>query len=85
MLTYAIVLLVGLAGYAGYTWWVVPPAAACLTLQDWWPRLWHTRNPGVALSTKKTTYVVTGIVLDISLAGLIFGLGRIARMLLGWF
>jgi hypothetical protein len=64
---------------------VVPPAAACLTLQDWWPRLRQTHSPAIPLSSKKTTYLVTGVVLDISLAGLIFGLGRIARMVLGWF
>jgi hypothetical protein len=84
MLTYAVIVVMGLAGYAGYPWWLVLPGAACLTLDGWWMKLWQLgRSPREAWSSKTTTYFVTGVVLDIGLAALAFAAGRIARGVLG--
>jgi len=84
MLTYAVILVMGLAGYAGAPWWLALPGAACLTLDSWWVRLRRAnRQPRVQWSSKATTYFVTGVVLDVVLAGLSFGVGRIARAVLG--
>jgi hypothetical protein len=84
MLTYAIIIVVGLAGYAGAPGWLVLPAAACLTFDGWWVKLRRLgRPPRVAWSSKTTTYFVTGIAIDICLAALGFGVGRIARAVMG--
>jgi hypothetical protein len=84
MLSYAAILAMGLAGYTGAPWWLVLPGAACLTLDSWGSRLWPLgRPPRVLWSSKTTTYFVTGLIVDISLAALGFAAGRIARLLLG--
>ena len=84
VIAYAVILAMGLAGYAGAPWWVALAGAACLALGSWRVQLWRlARQPRVAWSSKTTTYFVTGIVLDIGLAGLSFGAGRIARAALG--
>jgi hypothetical protein len=84
MFAYAIILALGLAGYWGGRWWLVLAGAAALTLGAWWTKLLQlTREPRVAWTSKKMTYFVTGVVLDIVLAALCFGAGRIARAVLG--
>jgi len=84
MLTYAVILAMGLAGYARFSWWLVLPGAACLTLDGWWVKLWQlSREPRVPWSSKATTYFVTGVVFDIVLAALSFSTGRIVRVVLG--
>jgi hypothetical protein len=81
--TYAIILVLGLAGYWGAPWWLVPAGAAALTLGAWWTKLVQPgRQPRPAWSSKTTTYFVTGVVLDIALATLAFGAGRIVRSVL---
>jgi hypothetical protein len=80
MFTYAVILALGLAGYWGGRWWLVLAGAAALTLGAWWTKLLKlTREPRVAWSSKTTTYFVTGVVLDIALATVSFGAGRIVR------
>lgn len=85
MLAYAIILAMGLAGYAGTPWWLVLLGAACLTLDGWWMklRLLH-QHPRVPWSSKIMTYFVTGILGNIGFAALSFGVGRIARAAVGW-
>ena len=84
MLTYAVTLAMGLAGYAGFPWWLVPAGAAALTLGAWWAKLLQmAREPLAAWTSKATTYFVTGVVLDIALAALCFGAGRLVRAVLG--
>jgi hypothetical protein len=85
MLTYAAILAMGLAGYAGAPWWLVLPGAAWLTLGSWGGKLLPLdRQPRVFWSSKTTTYFVTGVCLDIVLAALGFGAGRLARMFAGY-
>lgn len=84
MFTYASIFAMGLAGYAGAPWWLVLPGAACITLDSWGSKLWPlSRQPGISWSSKTTTYFVTGVILDLTLAALGFGAGRIARLLVG--
>src|SRR5262245_39999748 len=84
MLTYASILAMGLAGYAGAPWWLVLPGAACLTFDSWGSKLLPLdRHPRVSWSSKTTTYFVTGVCLDIVLAALGFGAGRLARVFVG--
>jgi len=84
MLLYATILVMGLAGYAGAPGWLVLPAAASLTLQAWWVKLRQlARPPRVLWGSKTTTYFVTGVALDLCLAALGFGVGRMARAVLG--
>jgi hypothetical protein len=84
MLTYAAILAMALAGYIGAPWWLVLPGAACLTFGSWGSKVWPlSRPPRVFWSSKTTTYFVTGLILDVTLAAVGFGAGRIARLLLG--
>jgi hypothetical protein len=82
MLTYAVILALGLAGYLGAPGWVVPAGAAGLTLDGW--RLWRLGpRSRIDWTSKTTTYFVTGVVANLVLAALAFGVGRIVRALLG--
>jgi hypothetical protein len=82
MLDYAILLALTAAAYAHAPAWLVPAAAACLTLADWRP--WRLgRQAGAPLSSKAKTYLVTGLLAHLVLAALAFGAGRIVRLLLG--
>jgi hypothetical protein len=84
MLICAVILAMGLAGYAGFPWWLVPVGAIALTLGPWWVKLLRmAREPHAAWSSKATTYFVTGVILDIALAALAFGAGRLVRAVLG--
>jgi len=83
MLAYAVIIGMGLAGYWGAPWWLVPAGGAALSLGAWWMKLLQlVREPHVAWSSKTTTYFVTGVVLDIALATVAFGAGRIVRVVL---
>ncbi len=83
MLTYAVMIAMGMAGYWRAPWWLVLAGAAALTLGAWWMKLLQLgREPRVAWGSKTRTYFVTGVVLDIVLAALCFGAGRIARAVL---
>ena len=80
LLSYAVLLAMAAAGYADAPAWLVPAAAACLTLDDW--RLWRlARQVRTSWSSKTTTYLVTGAIADLALAALAFGAGRILRLL----
>jgi hypothetical protein len=82
LVTYAVILAMGAAGYANGPAWLVPAAAACLTLDDW--RLWRLgRQVRASWSSKTTTYLVTGVVADLALAAIAFGAGRTAHLFLG--
>lgn len=82
IVSYAIVLALGLAGYLQAPAWAVPAGAACLTLDSW--GLWRLRpRSRPSWSSKAVTYLVTGVVLDLALAALAYGAGQIVRMLLG--
>jgi hypothetical protein len=84
MLAVAVILAMGLAGYAGLPWWSVLPGAAGLTLGGWWMKLQRLhRPPRERWSKKITTYFVTGMVVDVGFAAASFGLGRLARMAAG--
>jgi hypothetical protein len=82
MLAYAVLLVLGLAGYADAPAWLVPVAAICLTLADWQP--WRLgRQTRAAWSSKAATYLVSGLIAHLALAALAFGAGRIVHLLLG--
>jgi hypothetical protein len=85
MVAYAVLLLLGAAGYAKAPAWLVAAAAACLTLADWRP--WQPGRPGwqarASWSSKATTYLATGLVAHLVLATLAFGAGAFLRLLLG--
>lgn len=81
-LGFAVVLALGTAGYGQAPAWLVPAGAACLTVAAWRP--WRLeRQVRSAWTSKTTTYLVTGIVADLGVAGLAFGAGRMLRALLG--
>jgi hypothetical protein len=80
MLTYAVIAAMGLAGYWGAPWWLVLVGAAVLTAGAWWSRILQLgRESRAPWSSKTRTYFVTGVVVDVVLAGLCFGAGRIVR------
>lgn len=82
MLSYAVMLALALAGYLRAPGWLVLAGAACLTLDGW--RLWRLRpRSGIDWTSKTTTYFVTGVVANLVLALLPFGVGRIVRIVLG--
>jgi hypothetical protein len=82
MLAYAVLLVLGAAGYANAPAWLVPAAAACLTLADWRP--WRLgQHARAAWSSKATTYLVSGAIAHLVLATLAFSAGRILHLLLG--
>lgn len=84
MLIYVIILIMGLAGYAGAPVWFVLLGAAGLTLEGWWMKLRLLRQePRMPWSSKITTYFVTGIVANIAYAALTYGAGRIIRVVQG--
>jgi hypothetical protein len=84
MVALGIVLLVALAGYAGMPPWLVPLAAAGLTLEGWWDKLLALRQrPREPWSSKVITYFVTGIVRDLCFAALAYAAGSALRIFLG--
>jgi len=81
MLTYAVLLATGIAAYANAPVWVVPAAAAGLTLADWRP--WRLSRQAPVVSSKGVTYLVAGGIAHLVLAAVAFATGTIARQLLG--
>jgi hypothetical protein len=82
MFAYAVILAMGIAGYANAPRWLVLGGAVCLALDSWKP--WRPgRLPGASGTSKTITYVVTGVIADVGLAALGFGAGRILRALVG--
>ena len=83
MLEYVMLLLVGLAGYADASWWLVPLAAGGLTIEGWWEKARLLRqHPRLPLSSKIVTYFVTGVIANIGFSALSFLCGRVVRRLL---
>jgi hypothetical protein len=81
MLVYVVLLVLAVAGYTGATAWMVPAAAAYLTLADWRP--WRLgRQARAPWSSKAMTYLVSGVLFHLVLAALAFGAGRILYRLL---
>jgi hypothetical protein len=81
MVAYVVLLLLGVAGFAKAPAWLVPAAAACLTLADWRP--WRLgRQARAPWSSKATTYLVTGLIAHLVLAALAFGAGGVLHLLL---
>jgi hypothetical protein len=86
MVTYALVLALGSAGYLKAPAWLVLAGVACLTLEGWRPwrstRTWGPQSR-IDWTSKTTTYFVTGVVANLILASAAFAGGRIVRALLG--
>jgi hypothetical protein len=83
MLTYAVIIAMGLAGYFRAPWWLALAGGAALTIGAWGTKLLHLgRESGAAWSTKTRTYFITGAIVDIVLCALCLGAGRIVRALL---
>lgn len=82
MVTYAVILAACVAGYMQAPGWLVLAGAGCLMLDSW--RAWR---PGprsrIEWTSKTTTYFVTGLVLDLTMTAVSFGVGRMARFLSG--
>lgn len=77
----AVLLALGLAGYAVAPGWLVPAGAAVLTLDGWRP--WRPgRATRIDWTSKAITYLVTGLIADLGLAALAFLGGRFLRLLL---
>jgi hypothetical protein len=69
MIALGIILLIGLAGYAGLPAWLVLLAAAGLTLQDWWAKLLLLlQQPGEVWRAKVDP--VTGVIRDLCFTAL---------------
>lgn len=80
LLEHIMVLVVGIAGFAGAPSWFVLLVAAGLTIEDW-AKLWPLRSPTVTLSAKMITYFVTGIAANIFYAAVSYAVGAVARAL----
>lgn len=80
-LEHIMLLVAGMAGFAGAPPWFVLLAAAGLTIEDW-AKLWPLRSPAVTLSTKMITYFVTGVLANIFYAVVSYALGAAARTIL---
>jgi hypothetical protein len=81
ILGYAILGLVALAGAIGAPWWFALIGAGGLATEDS-ARLWHLRRCAPAPpSTKQATYVVTGLIANLLIAGVSYWLGAMAGAL----
>jgi hypothetical protein len=71
-----VIVLSALAGWVGAPWWLALLAGAALTIDAWWAKLGALASSrGAPWSTKITTYFVTGVLRDMCLAVLSYGLG----------
>jgi hypothetical protein len=76
MLQYMTLIVVAAVGFAGGPWWVAVIGAAALTIDGWRMMLGLLRqNQRLALSSKKITYFVTGVLSNIVLASLSYLVG----------
>ncbi len=84
MLAFGVLAVLCVAGHAGWSWWIVLPAAGLVTLQGWWSHLWRLGEEGHDPWSKKiTAYFVTGIFADLATSVAAFGLGRVLRWAIG--
>lgn len=84
MLAFLIIPLMALAGYAAMPAWVVLLGVAGMADEGWWTKvqqLW--RNPRAVWSAKVRAYFVTGVMANIGLSAVAYGMGWAARALLG--
>ena len=80
MIALGIILLIGLAGYAGLPAWLVLLAATGLTLRDWGAKLLLLlQQPREPWSAKVTTYFITGVIRDLCFAALAYTAGSAVR------
>jgi hypothetical protein len=71
VLQYSILIVVAAVGFAGGPWWAAVLGAIALTIDGWRTTLGLLRqNPRVPLSSKKITYLLTGVLSNLVLAGL---------------
>jgi hypothetical protein len=83
MAEFLILASVAFAGYADAPGWVALLGAAALTIASWWSRLKVLRQqPGIPPSTKKTTYLVASIAINVVFAAVSYLAGRVLRWLL---
>ena len=84
MLAYVIISAMAIAGYAGAPLWVVLFGVAGIASEGWWSKLQSLRQlPSQRWSTKMKAYFVTGIVGNIMLSAISYGVGRIVRVAAG--
>ncbi len=82
ILAFVVLLALGAGGYANGPAWLVPAAAAFLTLADWQP--WRlARQVRAPWSSKAAAYLVSGFIAQLVMAALAFGAGRLLHRLLG--
>jgi hypothetical protein len=78
MLEFLIIVIVAIGGYAGAPWWLVLVGAAGLTIEGWAMKLMLLRqHPKVRLSSKMTTYFVTGVLANVGFASLSYIFGQL--------
>ena len=84
MLAYVIISAMAVAGYAGAPLWVVLFGVAGIASEGWWSKLQSLRQqPSQPWSTKTKAYFVTGILGNIVLSAISYGVGRIVRVAVG--
>lgn len=84
MLAYVIISAMAVAGYVGAPLWVVLLGVAGIASEGWWSKLQSLRQqPSQRWSTKMKAYFVTGIVGNIVLSAISYGVGRIVRVAAG--
>ena len=84
MLAYVIISAMAIAGYVGAPFWVVLLGVAGIASEGWWSKLQSLRQqPSQRWSTKMKAYFVTGIVGNIVLSAISYGVGRIMRATVG--
>jgi hypothetical protein len=74
-----IILAVAAAGWADAPGWFILLGAFGLAIEGWWARLGLLRHYPRALSTKKTTYAVAGMVGNLGVAALSYAVGSLLR------
>jgi hypothetical protein len=80
MLEFLILVGVGACGYVGAPGWLILVGAAAQTAAAWWRKMRLLRqHPTVPFSTKMTTYLVAGIVINIAFAVLSYLAGAALR------
>ena len=84
MLPYLIIPAMAVAGYLGAPWWVVLLGAAGIVSEGWWLKVQRLRQrPRQPWSTKTTAYFVTGILANIGLSAVSYGIARIVHAMAG--
>jgi hypothetical protein len=81
VLQYGTLIVVAAIGFAGGPWWAAVLGAIALTIDGWRTTLGLLRQyPRVPLSSKKITYLLTGVLSNLILAGLSYLVGAWLRI-----